>query len=51
MTDPDQITYCVEGDGKPTVGERLVGLTSGGDEIVELVCYEHLHAGDPDGAT
>lgn len=40
--DDDTRPYCIEQDGKPAVGERLVGML-GEDEVVELVCYEHAN--------
>lgn len=34
--------YCANSCGVPAVGELLAGLTSLGDEVVELVCYKCL---------
>lgn len=39
--------YCIDGCGQPAIAERLAGITYDGEEIVELVCYEHAQeAGD-----
>lgn len=35
------IAYCVEGCGQLAVAENLNGMTEDGDEVVDLVCYDH----------
>lgn len=51
MTAPfviDPEVLCVHGCGHVAVGERVAGMV-GEDELVELVCYEHLTADGSDG--
>lgn len=38
---PDDDVRCVDGCRRVATDERLVGITSGGQEIAELVCVEH----------
>lgn len=37
----DDDTYCADSCGAPATRERLAGLTSRGEEVVELVCESH----------
>ena len=45
----DDDTYCADGCRRPATRERLAGLTSGGEEVVELVC--DWHAEHPEETT